>query len=64
MVYVGANTEGRDGKTIMDMFGCSIHIYEPVPLFNVELSKLWDGYRRELGYNATVHRYGLGGSNR
>ena len=64
VVYVGANTEGRDGKTIMDMFGCSIHIYEPVPLFNVELSKLWDGYRRELGYNATVHRYGLGGSNR
>ena len=26
VVYVGANTEGRDGKTIMDMFGWSVDI--------------------------------------
>ena len=42
----------------------TIHIYEPVPAFNTQLAKLWAGYRRELGYNATVHMYGLGSSNR
>ena len=42
----------------------TIHIYEPVPVFTTQLAQVWAGYRRDLGYNATVHQYGLGSSNR
>ena len=38
VMYVGANTKGRDGKILMDMFGCTNHTYEPVPAFSAVLS--------------------------
>ena len=64
VMYVGANTKGRDGKILMDMFGCTIHIYEPVPAFSAVLSHVWFEYTSKLGYMATVHHCGLGSANR
>jgi len=64
VVYVGANNKGADGKTLLDMFNCTIHMYEPVPVFFAELSTLWDKYKEELGYDATLYNYGLGKNNR
>merc|ERR1719369_1855277 len=47
VVYVGANNKGADGKTLLDMFNCTIHMYEPVPGFFAELAKQWDKYKEE-----------------
>jgi len=64
VVYVGANNMGADGKRLMDMFNCTIHMFEPVPAFYAELSTHWAHYRADLGYDATTHNYGLGMDNR
>ena len=63
-MYVGANTKGRDGKILMDMFGCTNHTYESVPAFYAVLSHVQFEYTSKLGYMATVHHYGLGSVNR
>jgi len=64
VVYVGGNIHGADGKQILDLFNCSIHVFEPVPSFYHELSATWALYRSELGYDATLYNIGLGNSDR
>jgi len=64
VVYVGANTWGGDGKQIMDMFNCTIHMFEPVPSFFEELTGHWKGYKAELGFDATLYKFGLGSNDR
>jgi len=64
VIYVGANSMGADGKRLMDMFNCTIHLFEPVPAFYAELSTHWAHYKTDLGYDATTHNYGLGLDNR
>jgi len=64
IIYVGANTEGRDGKALMKMANCSIHIFEPVPSFFVQLEKNWKKTINQHGYKAVLHNEGLGKSDR
>jgi len=64
VVYVGANTWGGDGKQIMDMFNCTIHMFEPVPSFFEELTGHWNGYKAELGFDASLYNFGLGNKDR
>lgn len=64
VVYVGANIWGGDGKQIMDMFNCTIHMFEPVPSFFEELTGHWKGYKAELGFDATLYNFGLGSNDR
>ena len=47
-----------------DLMFSEIHIYEPVPDFYKQLEPRWDGYIKEYGWNAVVHKYGLGASDR
>jgi len=64
VVYVGANNRGGDGGKILEMFNCTIHMYEPVPRFYEELVTHWARYKKELGYDASLHNYGMGRDNR
>jgi len=64
VVYVGANQMGDDGKILLDKFNCSIHLFEPVPNFFVNLSRRWKYYKRRFGFQATLHNFGLGENNR
>merc|ERR1712142_1430885 len=64
VVYVGANTRGMDGKVLLDICNCTIHMYEPVPQYFAQLVTLWDKFKDEFGYNATLYNYGLGGNDR
>ena len=42
----------------------TIHMYEPVPRFYEELVTHWARYKKELGYDASLHNYGMGRDNR
>ena len=42
----------------------TIHMYEPVPQYFAQLVTLWDKFKDEFGYNATLYNYGLGGNDR
>eukprot|EP00090_Calanus_glacialis_P037903 TRINITY_DN6584_c0_g1_i1.p1 TRINITY_DN6584_c0_g1~~TRINITY_DN6584_c0_g1_i1.p1 ORF type:complete len:306 (+),score=88.52 TRINITY_DN6584_c0_g1_i1:173-1090(+) len=64
VVYVGANNNGADGKQIMDLFNCTIHLFEPVPAFFKELEGIWDKYKTDLGFDATLYNQGLGSNDR
>ena len=41
-----------------------MHIFEPVPDYNKQLEITWHKYNTQFKWNATVHKYGLGSSNR
>jgi len=64
VVYVGGNTNGADGKKILESFNSSIAIFEPVPSFFAELNKVWRTYITTQGFRAALYNVGLGKDDR
>jgi len=64
VIYVGGNTNGTDGKKIVDSFNSSIAIFEPVPSFFSSLNKLWQTYITTQGFRAALYNVGLGKDER
>ena len=64
IVYVGGNTEGKDGKVLLERFNSSIIIYEPVPAFFGQLQQTWQDHKTRLGFQARLVNVGLGKEDR
>jgi hypothetical protein len=64
VVYAGGNTNGGDGKRILDKYKSSIVIFEPVPAYFSQLKATWGEHRRKLGYRAELYNIGLGDATR
>ena len=41
-----------------------MHLFEPVPAFFKELEGIWDKYKTDLGFDATLYNQGLGSNDR
>lgn len=41
-----------------------MHIFEPVPDYNKQLEITWHKYITQYKWNATIHKYGLGSTDR
>ena len=46
------------------VFFSTIHMFEPVPSFFEELTGHWNGYKAELGFDASLYNFGLGSKDR
>ena len=64
VIYVGGNTDGSDGRVLLDKFNSSIVIFEPVPAFFKQLRKTWQAYKETRGFRAELLNIGLGGNSR
>ena len=64
VIYVGGNTDGTDGRRILDTYNSSIVIFEPVPAFFEQLKNTWQSYQQYRGFRAEVFNIGLGGNSR
>jgi len=65
VLYIGGNTHGRDGPPIMKSCPkCKLHIFEPVPDFNVILENTYLDMKTSKNWDVKVHKFGLGATNR
>ncbi len=54
--YVGAHTHGADGKYFNSKYGCTMHVFEPMPAYFKQLQQ----QKWTKGDNVILHNYGLG----
>jgi len=65
IIYIGGNVQAGDAPTLMNLCpNCKLHIFEPIPQFNEQLEKKYKELAETNNWDVTVHKFGLGATNR
>jgi len=65
IIYIGGNVEAADAPTLMKLCPkCKLHIFEPIPQFNEQLEKKYEELSEANNWDVTIHKFGLGSTNR